>query len=68
MLYSAPSLHRQSQGPKQAAKTGNASEEVLKNLHALLQEQAARLGELLKLPFTPGLSLPAALDLALLVV
>ncbi|KAK9916655.1 hypothetical protein WJX75_005410 [Coccomyxa subellipsoidea] len=42
VLYSSPSLHRESQGPKQAAKTGNASEEVLKNLHALLQEQAAR--------------------------
>ncbi|EIE26291.1 transcription factor Tfb4 [Coccomyxa subellipsoidea C-169] len=41
VLYTSPSVHRERQGPKHGAVTGNASEEVLKKLHALLQEQAA---------------------------
>ena len=45
MLYTSPSVHRERQGPKHGAVTGNASEEVLKKLHALLQEQAALPGE-----------------------
>ncbi len=45
MLYTSPSVHRERQGPKHGAATGNASEEVLKKLHALLQEQAALPGE-----------------------
>lgn len=46
ILYSTASLHRESQGPKQAASSGNASEGILRKLHTLLQEEAARPGEI----------------------
>ncbi|CAL8466549.1 g6085 [Coccomyxa elongata] len=44
ILYTTASLHRESQGPKKAASSGNASEEILRKLHTLLQEEAARPG------------------------
>lgn len=46
VLYSSPSLHRDTQRSRQAASIGNVSGEVIRQLHTLLQEQAARPGEL----------------------
>ena len=58
VLYSTASLHVESQGRKQAASSGNASGDILRKLHTLLQEEAARPGEIKHLMRFLSSSLP----------